>query len=755
MSVPHRHILGMRVDSGNYESSSDLICHWAKQGEHRYVCVSNVHMTMETVDSEAFRNVVNSADLVTSDGMPLVWMLRRLGLPDSERVYGPELVLHVCKRAERERIPIGLFGGTEESLERFTLFLGQHYPDLQVAYRYAPPFRPLTPEEDEAMVEEVAQSGARILFVGIGCPKQERFMHAHKDRIQAVQIGVGAAFDFHSGAVKQAPAWMGRSGLEWLFRLAMEPKRLWRRYAIHNPRFMIRAAWQLLTRSRTVSASAAAVLFLLAGMLMTGFMASKREYSEVHARFDTIHVDQHHTAASDTNPGTSDRPFATISAALSSGLVGPGDTVLVAGGVYREELNPQIGGSGPGARLVIKARHQEEVIISGADPIGTPEPGTGTTWVVNNYEPLDYYGDGHLYQRELVIADGQALKPVFSAADLVEGSFFVDRSSPSTGRILIDTGKPSVPSLEVARRGALFFPGNSWEECGHSGQPSSFHLIGLTFRHAANAAQFGAVCVGGSESLLENVTVEWTVGTGIKVVGEKHRLWHVRSNNNGQTGINGQCIACTIIDSETSFNNFVGHDAFWEAGGGKWSQSAHVQFLRHTAIGNEGPGLWFDGDNVAMTVSYSLFEDNLAAGVFIELNSWDVTVERVTITGTRRLGWTGAGILIQATGGTTLRSNFLSGNEGAGIWLRRDERAESGYNTIEQNVFESNVLDPGQDRADLQIDAQTHLELCSNQVSGNELGVGARFRYSVDENGDVFEGSDFEHFNCLVNYSDF
>ena len=392
MTIPHRHILGMRVDSGTYESSSDLICQWASKAEHRYVCVSNVHMTMETVDSKAFRNVVNSADLVTSDGMPLVWMLRRLGLPDSERVYGPELVLHICKRAERENIPIGLYGGTDESLEQFTRFLALHYPNLDVAYRYAPPFRALTPEEDDVIVKEIGLSGARILFVGIGCPKQENFMAAHRDRIKAVQIGVGAAFDFHSGSVKQAPAWMGRSGLEWLFRLAMEPKRLWRRYAIHNPRFMIRAAWQLLFRRGSAGTSVAA-LALMATLLFSGFVALREEPVDVESGFHTVHVDQDHPAASDTNPGTESRPFSTISAALASGLIGPGDTVLVAGGVYREELNPQLGGSGPQSRLVIRARDQEEVVISGADPIAPPERGPGTIWIVNNYELLDYFGD--------------------------------------------------------------------------------------------------------------------------------------------------------------------------------------------------------------------------------------------------------------------------------------------------------------------------------------------------------------------------
>lgn len=758
MSIPHRHILGMRVDSGTYASSTDLICNWALGGQHRYVCVSNVHMTMETVDSDNFREVVNGADLVTSDGMPLVWMLRKLGLTDSERVYGPELVLHVCRRAEREQIPIGLFGGTDESLSRFKAFLSREYPELDVVYSHAPPFRPLTPEEDQDVVDELARSGARILFVGIGCPKQERFMHEHRDRIQAVQIGVGAAFDFHSGAVKQAPAWMGQSGLEWLFRLAMEPKRLWRRYAVHNPRFMMRAAWQLLSRRNSGMMAGSLALFLLMSMALSGFSIPERDiafHSDiVYARaFQTLHVDQRHPQASDNNPGSSEQPFRTISGALNSGLIGPGDTLTVAGGIYREELNPRTGGSGPDARVVIRARDDEDVVISGADPIGSPEQVDGTTWVVNDYEPLDFYGDDYVYQRELVVADGAALRPVFKRDDLEPGTFYVDRFTENTGRIFLDTGSTAAPSLEVARRGSLFFPGNPYAECGAPGQPSAFHLIGLTFRHAANAAQFGTVCVGGADSLLESVTVEWTVGTGIRVVGSGHRFERVRSNHNGQTGINGSCIGCALVDSETSFNNFVGHDVFWEAGGGKWSGSAHVQFLRHTAIGNDGPGLWFDGDNIAMSVSYSRFEDNLAAGVFIELNSWDVTVERVTITGTRRLGWTGAGILVQATGGTTLRSNYLTHNAGAGIWLRRDDRSDGGYNTIEGNVFESNVQEPGQDRADLQIDTWTHVELCSNLISENTLSQNARFRYSVEEGGHVFEGVDFDHFQCLVDYS--
>jgi N-acetylglucosaminyldiphosphoundecaprenol N-acetyl-beta-D-mannosaminyltransferase len=203
-------------------------------------------MTMEAFDSPAFQRVVNGADLVTPDGRPLVWALRSLGVGDATQVRGTDLTTHVVERAAREDIPIGLYGGMPELLETFVRILERRYPGVRVVCRIAPPFRPLTPEEDEAVTKEIRSSGARILFVGIGCPKQERWMEAHKDRIPAVMLGVGAAFDFHTGRVRQAPGWMQAAGLEWLFRLLMDPKRLWKRYAKHNPRFVVLFLRQLL-----------------------------------------------------------------------------------------------------------------------------------------------------------------------------------------------------------------------------------------------------------------------------------------------------------------------------------------------------------------------------------------------------------------------------------------------------------------------------------------------------------------------------
>ena len=246
MSPASRYVLGMRVDATSYEDASWRVLRWARGGRSAYVCVATVHMTMEAYDSTGFRRVVNGASLVTPDGRPLVWALKSLGVQDASQVRGTDLTTHVVERAARENVPIGLYGGTPELLEAFVSNLKTHYPRIRVVCQIAPPFRPLTAEEDKTVTDEIAASGARILFVGIGCPKQEKWMATHVGRIPAVMLGVGAAFDFHTGRVRQAPRWMQVAGLEWVFRLWMDPRRLWKRYAKHNPRFLWLFLMQLL-----------------------------------------------------------------------------------------------------------------------------------------------------------------------------------------------------------------------------------------------------------------------------------------------------------------------------------------------------------------------------------------------------------------------------------------------------------------------------------------------------------------------------
>jgi N-acetylglucosaminyldiphosphoundecaprenol N-acetyl-beta-D-mannosaminyltransferase len=251
--LPHRYILGTRVDATSYADASARILQWARASESRYVCACNVHMVMEAHDVEDFQRVVNAADLVTPDGVPLVWALRRLGLKDQTRVYGPDLTLSVCQAAAEAGIPVGLYGGTQEILDALQKSYRARFPRLEIGYAYSPPFRPLTRDEDEAVVQAINASGTRILFVGLGCPKQEQWVAGHRNRVQAVMLAVGAAFDFHSGRVKQAPLWMRRSGLEWVFRLFMDPRRLWRRYFKNNPRFLWLVMRQLLGESTTVA----------------------------------------------------------------------------------------------------------------------------------------------------------------------------------------------------------------------------------------------------------------------------------------------------------------------------------------------------------------------------------------------------------------------------------------------------------------------------------------------------------------------
>ena len=242
--VSDRFILGTRIDATSYAAATEQVLAWAGEGRSRCVCVANVHMVMECYDAPDYRKLVNGADMVTPDGMPLVWALKRLGVPGASRVYGPTLTLHVCEVAARSGVPVGFYGGTAEVLADLVPRLKERFEGLEVEYAYSPPFRPLNAEEDAAVVKEIRASGVRILFVGLGCPRQERWMAEHLEALDVVMLGVGAAFDFHAGRVRQAPAWLQDRGLEWAFRFAVEPRRLWRRYVKHNPRFAVLFALQ-------------------------------------------------------------------------------------------------------------------------------------------------------------------------------------------------------------------------------------------------------------------------------------------------------------------------------------------------------------------------------------------------------------------------------------------------------------------------------------------------------------------------------
>lgn len=205
----------------------------------RCICVVSVHGIMTAVQDASCRAVLNQADLATPDGMPVVWALRSFGAADQRRVYGPNLMLALCGQAARLGHRLFLYGGTEDTLERLQRKLRQKFPSLIIAGSYSPPFRPLTAAEDAEVTSTVKASGADLLLVGISTPKQDFWMQDHRDKLPGVVMaGVGAAFNFHAGEVRQAPEWMQNRGLEWLFRLTMEPVRLWKRYLLVTPLFL-------------------------------------------------------------------------------------------------------------------------------------------------------------------------------------------------------------------------------------------------------------------------------------------------------------------------------------------------------------------------------------------------------------------------------------------------------------------------------------------------------------------------------------
>ncbi len=246
MKAENRQILGVRIDATDYHSATAQILDWARLRQSAYVCCACVNSIMEAHDSPEFRQVMLDADLVTSDGMPLVWILRLLGVRGASRVYGPDLMPKVLQAAADAGLPVGFYGGSETVLRALVHRATNRFPGLTVVYAESPPFRPPTAEEDRHTTRAIVESGAGILLVGLSTPKQDRWMNAHRGRIPAAMLGVGAAFDFFAGAKPQAPRWMQQRGLEWLFRVCTEPRRLWKRYLFHNPRFAVLACAQIL-----------------------------------------------------------------------------------------------------------------------------------------------------------------------------------------------------------------------------------------------------------------------------------------------------------------------------------------------------------------------------------------------------------------------------------------------------------------------------------------------------------------------------
>lgn len=231
-------VLGFSIDSMPMDGAVNQVLDWAKLRASRYVCFCNAHMVVTAKTDDPFAQVLSQADLVLPDGMPIAVSMRRKGALSQQRVAGPDFMLHCCARAARENIPVYFYGSTEETLRLLTERLPRDYSGLRIAGAYSPPFRPQTEQEGAAAIAAINDSGAGIIFVGLGCPKQELWMARNSQSIHGVLLGVGAAFDFAAGNLTRAPLWMRQNGLEWLYRLLKEPRRLWKRNLVTNSLFL-------------------------------------------------------------------------------------------------------------------------------------------------------------------------------------------------------------------------------------------------------------------------------------------------------------------------------------------------------------------------------------------------------------------------------------------------------------------------------------------------------------------------------------
>jgi N-acetylglucosaminyldiphosphoundecaprenol N-acetyl-beta-D-mannosaminyltransferase len=248
MEIEKVNVLGVGISVLNQDRAREFLFKAVRQGRRGYVTITNVHSVSEAQNDPELKRILNEALLSTPDGMPMVWMGRLQGHQSIRRVYGPDLLLNLCQHSQDGRFRHFLYGGNPgvaDDLERELQF---KFPGVNIVGKYSPPFRPLNDVELRELQEQVRASRPDFFWVGLGMPKQERFMAEYMSILPEARIfiGVGAAFDFFTGRVRQAPGWMQRAGLEWLFRLSQEPRRLWKRYLINNPIFVVRAGAQLL-----------------------------------------------------------------------------------------------------------------------------------------------------------------------------------------------------------------------------------------------------------------------------------------------------------------------------------------------------------------------------------------------------------------------------------------------------------------------------------------------------------------------------
>lgn len=245
-TLPRVNVLGVGISAIDLQQAAAEIDRWIAAGERQYVNLCTVHTVMECQNDERLRRIVNTSGLSGADGMPLVWLTRAHGHREAGRVYGPDLMLRLCDRLRRDSRRHFFYGGAPGIADRLARALQARFPGLVVAGTHSPPYRPVDADEDGAVLDAINATRPDVIWVGLGTPKQDFWVARHRPLLTAPAIiAAGAAFDFHAGALRQAPPWMRRSGLEWTFRLAQEPRRLAYRYLVYNPLFVWRVALQL------------------------------------------------------------------------------------------------------------------------------------------------------------------------------------------------------------------------------------------------------------------------------------------------------------------------------------------------------------------------------------------------------------------------------------------------------------------------------------------------------------------------------
>lgn len=245
--IPRANVLGIGISAINMEEAVEFSDCLIRENRRGYICVTGVHGVIEAQSDPDFRTILNSSFLTTPDGMPTVWVGRLQGFSRMRRVYGPDYMMELCAISVAKGYKHFLYGGKPGVAEHLGCVLTTKFPGLQVVGTFTPPFRPLTPMEEDGFIAQVKEANPDIIWVGLSTPKQERFMARYLDRLEVkLMVGVGAAFDIHTGEIRDAPKWMKRSGIQWVHRLIQEPRRLWKRYLINNPKFVWKVSLQLL-----------------------------------------------------------------------------------------------------------------------------------------------------------------------------------------------------------------------------------------------------------------------------------------------------------------------------------------------------------------------------------------------------------------------------------------------------------------------------------------------------------------------------